>query len=184
LNLFAVPNLEYIPSIEMDAETVSDAPIVSEGMKHLPPPDLFDPVLEEYKKGIDVTLIVENLKRTPAERATRMGQMIDWINQLRRRREAGRLRSLPSILNDPRVESTLAAMSKAEFFQQLESLTPAELDIVATRVEELRHRAVGANLTDRERTVLEERMNRFKSDGNSGEEWSVVRERVVSKLKK
>lgn len=75
-------------------------------------------------------------------------------------------------------------MSKAELFQQLEALTPAELDVVATRVEELRHRAVGANLTDHERSVLEERMNRFKSDGNSGEEWSAVRERVVSKYKK
>ena len=75
-------------------------------------------------------------------------------------------------------------MSKAEFLQQLESLTPAELDIVATRVEELRHRAVGADLTGRERAVLEERIKRFKSDGNSGEEWSVVRERVVSKFKK
>ena len=72
--------------MEMDAGATSDVPSVSEGMKHLPPADLIDPVLEEYKKGIDVTLIIENLKRTPHERAVRMGQTIDWINQLRRRR--------------------------------------------------------------------------------------------------
>jgi hypothetical protein len=170
--------------MEMDAGAVSDSPSVSEGMKHLPPPDLFDPVLEEYKKGIDVSLIVENLKRTPAERATRMGQMIDWINQLRRQQKDEQIHSQPSILNAAATTLTVCAMSKAEFFQQLESLTPAELDAVATRVEELRQRAVGASLTDHERNVLEKRMNRYKSDGYSGEEWSVVRERVVSKFNK
>lgn len=169
--------------MEKDAGTVSSTPIVSEGMKHLPPADLFDPVLEEYKKGIDVTLIVENLRRTPHERAMRMGEMIDWINQLRQQKEE-QVHSQPSILNASTTTLTVSAMSKAEFFQQLESLTPAELDAVATRVEELRHRTVGSNLTDHERDVLEQRMSRYRSDGNSGEEWSVVRERVVSKFKK
>ena len=74
-------------------------------------------------------------------------------------------------------------MSKAEFFQQLESLTPAALDVLAVRVEELRHRASGAELTDNERALLNERMKRFEADRNSGEEWSVVRERVLSKFK-
>ena len=73
--------------MEIDAGQISEAPITSGAMKHLPPPDLIDPVLEEYKKGIDVTLIVENLRRTPHERAIRMGQMSDWINR-RRQNEA------------------------------------------------------------------------------------------------
>lgn len=75
-------------------------------------------------------------------------------------------------------------MSKTEFFQQLESLTPAELDVLAVRVEELRHSAPIKELTDSERAILDERINRFKADGNSGEEWSIVRERVLSKFEK
>lgn len=71
----------------MYAPATADAPM-AEGMKHLAPADLIDPVLEEYKKGIDVTLIIENLKRTPHERMLRMGGMIDWINELRRRTQA------------------------------------------------------------------------------------------------
>jgi hypothetical protein len=74
-------------------------------------------------------------------------------------------------------------MSKAEFLQQLETLTQDELEQIAIRVEELR-RAGGKELTPTERALLEERMKRFQSDSNSGEEWSVVRERVLSKFRK
>jgi hypothetical protein len=74
--------------MELDGGDDSDRRTLSEGIKHLPPADLIDPVIEEYKKGIDVTLIAENLKRTPHERAMRMGETIDWINQLRRQRQA------------------------------------------------------------------------------------------------
>jgi hypothetical protein len=74
-------------------------------------------------------------------------------------------------------------MSKAEFLQHLETLTQDELEQIAIRVEELR-RAGGNELTPTERALLEERMKRFQSDGNSGEEWSVVRERVLSKFRK
>jgi hypothetical protein len=74
--------------MELDGGANSDGRRPSEGIKHLPPADLIDPVIEEYKKGIDVTLIAENLKRTPHERAMRMGETIDWINQMRRQRQA------------------------------------------------------------------------------------------------
>jgi hypothetical protein len=70
--------------MESNGRVVSDEPGLSGGMKHLPPADLIDPVIEEYKKGLDLTLIAENLKRTPHERALRMGQAIDWINQWQR----------------------------------------------------------------------------------------------------
>lgn len=34
--------------------------------------DWFDPVIEAYKKGIDETLLVEQLRRTPEERMRRV----------------------------------------------------------------------------------------------------------------
>src|SRR6185503_8205005 len=37
------------------------------GLEELPPPDVFDPVIEAYKKDIDRTLLIENLKLTPAQ---------------------------------------------------------------------------------------------------------------------
>ena len=73
--------------MESNGGAVAREAHVSEGMKHLPPADLIDPVIEEYKKGLDLSLITENLKRTPHERAVRMGTTIDWINQWRRRRQ-------------------------------------------------------------------------------------------------
>jgi hypothetical protein len=90
INLFARTKLEYIAVMELDGGAVRNEPTLSEGIKHLPPADLIDPVIEEYKKGIDASLIAENLKRTPHQRAIRMGQTIDWINELRRRRQSER----------------------------------------------------------------------------------------------
>jgi hypothetical protein len=84
LNLFTLNNLKYIGAMESNGRVVFDEPELSGGMKHLPPADLIDPVIEEYKKGLDLTLIAENLKRTPHERAERMGATIDWINQWHR----------------------------------------------------------------------------------------------------
>lgn len=53
----------------------------------LAPADVFDPVVEEYKKHIDMTQIRENLKRTPHERAERMQEAIDCMVELQRQRK-------------------------------------------------------------------------------------------------
>ena len=43
-----------------------------------------DPVVEAYKPGIDLTLIRENLKRTPEERLRALQQMQAFAEELRR----------------------------------------------------------------------------------------------------
>jgi hypothetical protein len=76
-------------------------------------------------------------------------------------------------------------MSKAEFFQQLETLSPDELDQVAIRIDELRHRAGSEiDLTPTEQAILEKRIKRFEADGNAGEDWPTVRDRVLARIKK
>src|SRR5947209_8559895 len=39
------------------------------GVSELAPADAYDPVLEAYKKGVDRSLLIENLRLTPAQRA-------------------------------------------------------------------------------------------------------------------
>jgi hypothetical protein len=50
----------------------------------LAPPDVYDPVLEEYEKHVDRTLLRENLKLTPAQRVQKTQQFIEsrqrWAN--------------------------------------------------------------------------------------------------------
>jgi hypothetical protein len=53
----------------------------------LAPPDVFDPVIEAYKKDLDVGLIRENLKRSIEERITRMQDAVNTIHEVRRARE-------------------------------------------------------------------------------------------------
>jgi hypothetical protein len=43
-----------------------------------------DPVTEAYKSGIDVTLIRENLRRTPEERLLALQQLQRFAQELRR----------------------------------------------------------------------------------------------------
>jgi hypothetical protein len=43
-----------------------------------------DPVIEAYKSGIDVTLIRENLRRTPEERLLALQQLQSFAQELRR----------------------------------------------------------------------------------------------------
>ena len=55
----------------------------SEPVPLLAPPDVFDPVIEAYKKDVDRTLIRENLRRTPHERAVRMQEFIFFLEKWR-----------------------------------------------------------------------------------------------------
>ena len=43
-----------------------------------------DPVIEAYKSGIDVTLIRENLRRTPEERLHALEQLQAFAEELRK----------------------------------------------------------------------------------------------------
>lgn len=45
-----------------------------------------DPVIEAFKPGVDITLLIENLKLTPAQRADKFAAMMKGIYALR---EAG-----------------------------------------------------------------------------------------------
>lgn len=50
----------------------------------LAPPDVFDPVIELYKKDIDRTLIRENLKLTPEQRLQKLQDCAGFLARLRR----------------------------------------------------------------------------------------------------
>lgn len=73
-------------------------------------------------------------------------------------------------------------MSKAEFFQQLELLTQDELAEVASRIEELRQRAAGDDITETERRILDERIARASQNPGQAEEWFVVRDQVMNRF--
>jgi len=47
--------------------------------ERLPP----DPVIEAYKKGVDRTLLLENLRKTPDERVRAMISMMELGEELR-----------------------------------------------------------------------------------------------------
>lgn len=49
----------------------------------LPPPDFVDPVIEAYKKDIDRTLLIENLKLTPEQRLQKGLAMLRVALELR-----------------------------------------------------------------------------------------------------
>lgn len=52
--------------------------------EELPPPDVFDPVIEAYKKDIDRTLLIENLKLTPAQRAEKFVDFMKFLDEIQR----------------------------------------------------------------------------------------------------
>lgn len=56
----------------------------------LAPPDFFDPVIEAYKKDVDQTLLIENLRRTVEQRIKRAQQFHEGIDELRRAGQAMR----------------------------------------------------------------------------------------------
>jgi len=47
-------------------------------------PQPVDPVIEAYKSGIDMTLIRENLRRTPEERLRALERLQEFAEELRR----------------------------------------------------------------------------------------------------
>jgi hypothetical protein len=53
------------------------------GLEELPAPDVFDPVIEAYKKDVDRTLLIENLKLSPAQRAEKLESFVEMLMELR-----------------------------------------------------------------------------------------------------
>jgi hypothetical protein len=55
----------------------------SEMVPALAPPDVFDPVIEAYKKDVDRTLIRENLKLTRGQRLLKLESVVTSLIELR-----------------------------------------------------------------------------------------------------
>lgn len=49
----------------------------------LAPADFLDPVIEEYKKGVDRTLLIENLKLTVDQRLQKFRDFVEAIDRIR-----------------------------------------------------------------------------------------------------
>lgn len=54
----------------------------------LPP----DPVIEAYKKDVDVTLLIENLKRTPQQRIDALIDLTALVTEMRKAMKTARRR--------------------------------------------------------------------------------------------
>jgi hypothetical protein len=54
------------------------------GRSELPPPDVFDPVINAYKQDVDRTLLIENLKLTPEERCEKFLRFMEMVYEIRR----------------------------------------------------------------------------------------------------
>jgi hypothetical protein len=67
-----------VGGVRYDRGTVKDEPLPK------------DPVIEAYKKDVDVTLLIENLKRTPQERLDRMISMLRLTEEMQRAMKARR----------------------------------------------------------------------------------------------
>lgn len=66
---------------------------IDRGIPTLPPADLEDPVIAAYERDIDETLLIENLKLTPAQRGEKFKNFMAFCFQLR---EAGERANLLS----------------------------------------------------------------------------------------
>jgi len=54
------------------------------GREEPTPADYIDPVIEAYKKDVDRTLLIENLKLTPQERSEKFESAMELVWELRR----------------------------------------------------------------------------------------------------
>ncbi len=59
-------------------------------LRELPPPDVYDPVIEVYMRDVDRTLLRENLKLTPSQRAEKFTRGMRLVFELRRANQARR----------------------------------------------------------------------------------------------
>jgi hypothetical protein len=55
----------------------------SRELAELPPPDVFDPVIEAYKKDVDRTLLISNLRLTPEQRSQKFQSFMEMVYEVR-----------------------------------------------------------------------------------------------------
>jgi hypothetical protein len=53
-------------------------------LPELPPPDVSDPVIEAYKKDVDRTLLIANLRLTPDQRSQKFQSFMEMVYEVRR----------------------------------------------------------------------------------------------------
>ncbi len=61
---------------------MTDLEQASELVPRLAPPDVYDPVIEAYKKDVDRTLIRENLKLTHEQRLEKLQRAVNALAEL------------------------------------------------------------------------------------------------------
>lgn len=64
-------------------DEIQVSPAGNRALPELAPPDVFDPVVEAYKKDIDRTLLRENLKLTVEERARKFQSFMKFVHGIR-----------------------------------------------------------------------------------------------------
>ncbi len=69
--------------MDSDAPTPHAAPAVEPGAAE-PGVSSIDLIIELYKKDVDRTLIIEQLKKTPAQRGEDLQQFYDFLMEMRR----------------------------------------------------------------------------------------------------
>jgi hypothetical protein len=81
-NLKRIREQQQAPRVESDRvprlEETHTVPV-----PRLAPPDVFDPVVEAYKKDVDRTLIRENLKLTVEQRLMKLQAFVNFLAELR-----------------------------------------------------------------------------------------------------
>jgi hypothetical protein len=55
----------------------------SRELPELPPADIHDPVIEAYKKDVDRTLLIVNLRLTPNERSQKFQNFMEAVYEIR-----------------------------------------------------------------------------------------------------
>jgi hypothetical protein len=80
--------LDRLTPIKAEAEELHEPPRC--GLEELPPPDVYDPVVETYKRDVDRTLLIQNLKLTPAQRAEKLESFVEMLFELRQATKAWR----------------------------------------------------------------------------------------------
>lgn len=59
----------------------------SRELPELPPPDVDDPVINAYKKDVDRTLLIENLRLTPDQRSQKFQRFMEAVYEIHRAEE-------------------------------------------------------------------------------------------------
>jgi len=55
----------------------------SRKLPELPPPDIHDAVIEAYKKDVDRTLLIANLRLTPEQRSQKFQSFMEMVYEVR-----------------------------------------------------------------------------------------------------